>query len=263
METNILHNCPDIATDMDIHTRRFPMVRRYRLGRGSGLVVVVRRYWEIDPSPDLTWLQQSDSEMGAGFERTASERRDAWDHGLWDSLGAVASVAIADDKTGHTFWDSGECALWGIESDSGADFLRETMRAVVADAMAALRVEISDAIDATERLAALHSERIRDWFARSMGAQRGGARVLAVLCLAVGMVVGAVLAPMAVGADSNRHHISADRGDRVVIDISEHRSEDAALCWDYRGQRADGTTRVVIAAAPQPDRCPVHRSGRR
>ena len=79
----------------------------------------------IDESPDLSWLDQ--------------ERLEAYKRGDWHTIGirAVATVTIHDAVNRCTHQHKlTSCGLWGIESDSGEEYLasvfaeeREQLRA--------------------------------------------------------------------------------------------------------------------------------------
>ena len=90
----------------------------------SDLPTVTRTITEVvaelvpDEDPDLSWLDQSDAEMGEGFEAEARERKEAFNRGDWWMVGVVVS---AMDETGHKL---AETSLWCVESDSGSDYFR-------------------------------------------------------------------------------------------------------------------------------------------
>jgi hypothetical protein len=86
----------------------------------------------IDDSPDLSWLDQKDSEMGDGFESFALRRKEAYDRGDWHMIGVQARVEIA----GHVFESPG---LWGIESDAGESYLCEAFEEEKAELLDTLR----------------------------------------------------------------------------------------------------------------------------
>jgi hypothetical protein len=75
-----------------------------------------------DEDPDLSWLEQSDEQMGEGFETYAKERLAAYGE-TWDMLGIVAEakVVVGGILICQTLTSGG---LWGIESDSGDEYLQ-------------------------------------------------------------------------------------------------------------------------------------------
>lgn len=87
--------------------------------------VVVTSRIEIDHDPDLSWLSQTDAEMGEGFEDAASERLDAYNRGLWEMVGVVVSASIEIEGRRHVIE---EASLWGIESDSDPDYFETVAR---------------------------------------------------------------------------------------------------------------------------------------
>lgn len=86
-------------------------------------VAEVRRHVVVDEFADLSWLDQSDAEMGEGFELHARERRAAFDRGdLW----MVGVFVTLHDGQGREVARS--AGLWGIESDSGDDYFDESWK---------------------------------------------------------------------------------------------------------------------------------------
>lgn len=96
-------------------------------------ITSVRVYIEADEDPDLSWLDQTDEEMGEGFEQSAHERKAAYRRGDWDMVGVVAEATIewpdvwSEDgqicrAPGGS--DSIVAGLWGIESDSERNYFR-------------------------------------------------------------------------------------------------------------------------------------------
>jgi hypothetical protein len=75
--------------------------------------------WLSDDSPDLSWLDQTDAEMGQGFEAQSKERKQSYGQ-TWEMLGVRARARISypwQDNLGVRleYFTSG--GLWGIESD--------------------------------------------------------------------------------------------------------------------------------------------------
>ncbi len=84
---------------------------------------------EDDDDPDLSWLDQSDSVMGEGFQAQATERKDSF--GIdWSMIGIVVKVKDLDEP--H---NEGRDALWGVESDSGEEYLRSVTLECIREAM--------------------------------------------------------------------------------------------------------------------------------
>jgi hypothetical protein len=79
-----------------------------------------------DEDPDLSWLDQSDEDMGEGFEATASERKAAYGT-TWETMGiqAVALYLIPVGESASTIQSLISPGLWGIESDSTPEYLTE------------------------------------------------------------------------------------------------------------------------------------------
>jgi hypothetical protein len=87
----------------------------------------VKLEWLNDDSPDLSWLDQSDSEMGEGFETQSNQRKESYGNS-WEMLGCVAKAQVSypcgtNGERRLEWLTSG--GLWGIESDSGKEYLRE------------------------------------------------------------------------------------------------------------------------------------------
>lgn len=92
---------------------------------------------EDDYDADTSWLDQADAEMGEGFEADAAERKLRIEQGL---LGFVGIQAVAyldsDSAEDYAFLHTDEIhsgGLWGIESDSGADYFDEIGMDAVAE----------------------------------------------------------------------------------------------------------------------------------
>lgn len=73
-----------------------------------------------DQDPDLSWLDQTDEQMGAGFEATATERKRTYGD-TWEMVGVFARAKVTINGVSQ-FIESG--GLWGTESDSGEDHFR-------------------------------------------------------------------------------------------------------------------------------------------
>lgn len=94
---------------------------KYRMLDGaSRRILTIRTVQEIDSDPDLSWLEQSDADMGDGFEAESRARIDAYRRDEWYMVGTWAEATIVVRNTMQTIRTGG---LWGIESDSGQPYL--------------------------------------------------------------------------------------------------------------------------------------------
>jgi len=92
----------------------------------------------IDSDPDISWLDQSDEDMGEGYEATAAERKASY--GIdWDLIGIQAEatflIPVGDASSMQSLVSPG---LWGIESDSSAEYLAEIEDEQITDVIAML-----------------------------------------------------------------------------------------------------------------------------
>jgi hypothetical protein len=80
--------------------------------------------WEVDCDADLSWLDQTDAEMGEGFEAFAAERRVEHERGDMAMMGAILRDADGEIVS----------SLWGIElpRDWYADPYRRVIEAELA-----------------------------------------------------------------------------------------------------------------------------------
>lgn len=90
-----------------------------------------------DQDADLSWLDQSDEEMGEGFEDASNQRKIDYHNGEWEMMG----VYVTADVTGNglasiTVRSAG---LWGIESDSGPEYFEEVAHEQIAEVVNELR----------------------------------------------------------------------------------------------------------------------------
>ena len=83
------------------------------------IVITVERLWDDDP--DLSWLDQTDDQMGDGFEDAARERTEGYRRGDWHMIGIRAYADVYVNGVRQRLTSAG---LWGIESDSDEDYLR-------------------------------------------------------------------------------------------------------------------------------------------
>jgi hypothetical protein len=92
-----------------------------------------------DCDPDISRLDQTDAQMGAGFEAESAKRKAAYRRGDWHMIGIRAEAAITvcygQYSTLYTLTSPG---LWGIESDSHEDYLQS----VYQEECAQLRADI-------------------------------------------------------------------------------------------------------------------------
>lgn len=84
---------------------------------------------ELDQDADLSWLDQTDAQMGVGFEESAAARKKAYARGEWEMVGVVVEAkwhgAILETTS-----------LWGIESDSGPEYFETVARELVGELVA-------------------------------------------------------------------------------------------------------------------------------
>jgi hypothetical protein len=90
--------------------------------------------WLPDNYPDLSWLDQDDTEMGEGFEKESEARKEAYGRDWW-MQGCVAKATVSrpcgqGNRRIETFTSGG---LWGIESDSDQDYLSTVENDELAD----------------------------------------------------------------------------------------------------------------------------------
>ena len=106
-------------------------------------VTFTREVCEDNDTPDLSWLDQTDKEMGEGFEANAAERKRAYARGDWHMIGIRAKAAIEIHRPGYTTtYELTSPGLWGIESDSSEDYLTQVFNeecATLRDDIAAMR----------------------------------------------------------------------------------------------------------------------------
>lgn len=85
----------------------------------------VRIDWIPDQCPDLSWLDQTDEEMGEGFEAQSNERKASYGSG-WEMLGCVAQATVSYPIGGNSrrLQTLSSGGLWGIESDSDRAYMQ-------------------------------------------------------------------------------------------------------------------------------------------
>ena len=111
--------------------------------------------WILDESPDLSWLEQSDEEMGDGFEKRSKQRLESYGD-EWVMMGCVARASVSyplngsDASYNHPDYRRLESltsgGLWGIESDSSDEYRLEVesgQRAELIDHLQAFGVDTS------------------------------------------------------------------------------------------------------------------------
>ena len=92
-----------------------------------------------DGDPDLSWLDQSDKEMGEGFEAQSALRKEAYQRGDWEMIAIRAQANIRIERDGcSTLYTLQSPGLWGIESDSDDAYLTEVFK----EECATLRADI-------------------------------------------------------------------------------------------------------------------------
>ncbi|MEM9605887.1 MAG: hypothetical protein AAGA99_00600 [Actinomycetota bacterium] len=80
--------------------------------------------WEYDFDADISWLDQTDEEMGEGFEEHA-ERRKATYGDDWFMVGLVVEATLrVGRRPGWSQEFKINSSLWGIESDADALYFR-------------------------------------------------------------------------------------------------------------------------------------------
>jgi hypothetical protein len=104
----------------------------------SRTVASVRRHVVLDDDADLSWLDQSDDEMGEGFEAHAKERKEAFERGDWCMVGVF--VTLHDDKGAEITRSAG---LWQIESDSGESHFANVADEEIAQLEAEYDIDLS------------------------------------------------------------------------------------------------------------------------
>ena len=72
----------------------------------------------VDEDPDLSWLDQTDEQMGEGFEAASIKRIEAYGYNMWEMVGVVVELSWH----GVVFESA---SLWGIESDSDDTYFDE------------------------------------------------------------------------------------------------------------------------------------------
>lgn len=78
-----------------------------------------------DSDPDLSWLDQTDDEMGEGFEAQAAERKASYGDD-WEMIGIRATAQVLIPMGGASNMQTIESpGLWGVESDSTDEYLHQ------------------------------------------------------------------------------------------------------------------------------------------
>jgi hypothetical protein len=79
-----------------------------------------------DETPDVSWLDQTPKQLGSLEAAVANRRRrQAYDRGDWHLIGVRLTAEIALPNETITLMSPG---LWGVESDSSADYVRDIAR---------------------------------------------------------------------------------------------------------------------------------------
>lgn len=109
--------------------------------------IVFERKVMVDESADLSYLEQdyadvTDPAQRAEYRHQDAERIRSYNRGNWHMVGVRAVAHITVTRGNHsTLYTLESAGLWGIESDSGEDYLGE----VYAEQCAELQADI-DAI---------------------------------------------------------------------------------------------------------------------
>lgn len=90
---------------------------------------------EIDTDPDLSWLDQTDEQMGAGFEKRSAARKASYGDD-WHMVGVYAIAGITVRGVTQAIETGG---LWGTESDSDASHFAEIAKEQYDELAAMLR----------------------------------------------------------------------------------------------------------------------------
>lgn len=82
-----------------------------------------------DNNPDLSWLEQTDAQMGEGFEAQSTKRLAEYNRGDWHMIG-IRAVATIQVERGNftTCYELSSPGLWGIESDSEQSYLESVFK---------------------------------------------------------------------------------------------------------------------------------------
>jgi hypothetical protein len=86
-----------------------------------------RIHVEPDDDPDLSWLDQSEDEMGEGWEDLAHKRKATYGD-YWYMTGIYATAEVwREYSNGGGQWvaDARSAGLWGVESDSDQSYINE------------------------------------------------------------------------------------------------------------------------------------------
>lgn len=106
------------------------------------LIKEIRREILPDLDADLSWLDQTDKEMGDGFEARSAERKSTYGES-WSMVGVRACAEVEINGTTQTITSAG---LWGIEDDSDASHFDEVYQEECA-ALTALLIELGFAVE--------------------------------------------------------------------------------------------------------------------
>lgn len=107
-------------------------------------VTEVRVVIQADEDADLSWLEQSDAEMGEGFEAYSAKRMTAYVNGEWHMTGIYAQATLRHRTGVQDGWDGTTRVrtggIWGVESDSDESYVRE----LADEQLAELRTMLTD-----------------------------------------------------------------------------------------------------------------------
>jgi hypothetical protein len=101
-------------------------INSIKAGERTLTIREVKLNWIADENPDLSWLDQTDDEMGEGFEKQSVGRKESYGQ-TWEMLGCVARAVVAyplESNIGTRLQAFTSGGLWEIESDSDEGYLR-------------------------------------------------------------------------------------------------------------------------------------------
>lgn len=100
-----------------------------------------------DLTPDVSWLEQTPKQLGSIEQAVANHRRlKSYQAGDWYLMGVrVCADVVLESGTTLDLCSPG---LWGVESDSGADYIKS----VAAEEISYLRDDLADLGIPTEEI---------------------------------------------------------------------------------------------------------------
>lgn len=98
----------------------------YRMSDRRRAILEVTTREQVDYDADLSYLEQDYNDVpadeAAKYREQDRERLEAYQRGEWWCVGIDACAVVVVNHVRQTITSGG---LWGIESDSGEDYLRE------------------------------------------------------------------------------------------------------------------------------------------